>query len=63
MPVWSAIIVKLATSFLFIYLFILAFSEVSNLIRENPEGLQLIAPILYQDMSGLKPVSLGSDLL
>ena len=39
------------------------FAEGYNLIRENPEGLQLIAAILYQDMSGLKPVSLGSDLL
>ena len=38
-------------------------SEGSNLIRKNLEGLQLIAAILYQDMSGLKPVSLGSELL
>ena len=34
-----------------------------NLIRENPELLELIATVLYQDMSGLKAVSLGSDLL
>ena len=33
------------------------------MIRENPEGLQLIAAVLYQDMSGLISVSLWSDLL
>ena len=32
-------------------------------MRQNPEGLQLIRAIFYLDMSGLKPVSLGSDLL
>ena len=34
-----------------------------NFIRENPEGLQLIAAILYQDMSELKMVSFESDQL
>ena len=32
------------------------------MIKENPEGPQLIAAILYQDMSGVKPILLGSDL-
>ena len=44
-------------------LFFFTFSVGYNLIRENPELLELIPVILYQDMSGLKPVSLGSDLL
>ena len=39
--------------------FFFTFAEGYNLTRENPEGLQLIAAILYQDMSGLKRVSLG----
>ena len=55
---WSAKIVKLLTSKIF-FTFLVGY----NLIRENPEGLQLIAAILYQDMSELKIVSLGSDQL
>ena len=33
------------------------------MIGENPEKLQLIAVVPYQVMSGLKPVSFGSDIL
>ena len=43
--------------------FFWTFSEDYDLIRENPEGLKLIAAILYQEMSGLKLVSVGSELL
>ena len=35
----------------------------AKLIRKNPEGLQLIVPILYQDLSGFKLVSFRSELL
>ena len=44
-------------------MFLFVFSVGYNLIKENPEGLQLIAAILYQDMSRLKILSLGSDIL
>ena len=33
------------------------------MIGENPEKLQLIAVVLYQVISGLKPVLFGSKLL
>ena len=42
---WSAKIVKLLTSKIF-FTFLVGY----NLIRENPEGLQLIAAILDQDV-------------
>ena len=54
----SAKIVKLTTS-----IFFFTFSVGYSFIRENPERLQLFAAILYQDMSELKIVSLGSDQL
>ena len=54
---WSAKIVTLTTSIFFTFL------VGYNFIRENPEGLRLIAAILYQDMSELKIISRGSDQL
>ena len=55
---WSAKIVKLTTS-----MFFFTFSVGYNFIKENPDGLQLIAAILYQDISELKMVSFESDQL
>ena len=49
---WSAKIVKITTQ-----IFFLPFSENYKLTRKDPDMLELIVVILYQDFFRLKPVS------
>ena len=49
---WSAKIVKITA-----LIFLLPFSESYKLIRKNPNMLELIVVILYQEFFRLKPLS------
>ena len=54
---------RASPDFIFFFFFFLTFSEGCTLIRKNPKGIKFITAILYLDMSGLKLISLGSELL